>query len=210
MNDNDKEQITKIIADKFDRKLKQFLAEKQIEVNKGGSDNQEIYHLDLKSEFESARQDIYQELNQAKHTDGIDQAIDALISDYINNYVYNFAINDVYSADALTIDDNYVLPVLFDASRDLAYQPIIKVEKVLKNAGYKVERNGSNLLAVENDKNQIILEVTQIAENKPDLKITLGDDGMDPYNIEALATEMNSKQELDDYITLLNVLKPFM
>lgn len=35
MNDNDKEQITKIIADKFDRKLKQFLAEKQIEVNKG-------------------------------------------------------------------------------------------------------------------------------------------------------------------------------
>lgn len=51
MNDNDKEQIIKIIADKFDRKLKQFLAEKQIEVNKGGSDNQEIYHLDLKSEL---------------------------------------------------------------------------------------------------------------------------------------------------------------
>ena len=96
MNDNDKEQIIKIIADKFDRKLKQFLAEKQIEVNKGGSDNQEIYHLDLKSEFESARQDIYQKLNQTKHTDGIDQSIDALISDYINNYVYNFAINDVY------------------------------------------------------------------------------------------------------------------
>lgn len=210
MNDEDKEQIKQIISNNFDQVIDQFLAKKQAEVNKGGSGNQEIHHIDLKSEFETTRQEIYKKLGRSKHTDGVDKLIDILIYNYINHYIYDLAVNNVYSADCLNIDNNYILPVVIDASWDLVYRPIINLESALKGAGFKVERNGGGLLAVENYKNQIILEITQVAENKPDLKITLGDDGMNPNNIKAIATELSNKTDFDEFIRLLKIIKPFM
>lgn len=210
MNDEDKEQIKQIISNNVDQVIDQFLAKKQAEVNKGGSDNQEIHYIHLKSEFETTRQEIYKKLGRSKYTDGVDKAIDTLIYNHINNYIYDLAINNVYSADSLNIDNDYILPVIIDASWDLAYQPIINLESALKDAGFKVERSGGGLLAVENYKKQIILEITQVAENKPDLKITLGDDGMNPNNIKAIATELSNKTDFDEFIRLLKIIKPFM